>query len=46
MRHGSTLAQWQQFWIIPLVFASVVTVLFLFGFREKQGADVSLGAKT
>ena len=46
MRHGSSLAQWQQFWIIPLIFASIVTVLFLFGFREKQGADISIGAKT
>jgi len=35
MSHGSSLEQWQHFWIIPLVFAAVVTVLFVFGFREK-----------
>jgi nucleoside transporter len=35
MSDGSSLQQWQQFWIIPLLFAAVVTVLFLFGFREK-----------
>ena len=35
MSQGSTLHQWQQFWIIPLLFAAVVTVLFIFGFREK-----------
>jgi MFS family permease len=32
---GSSLEQWQIFWIIPLIFASVVTVMFSFGFREK-----------
>ena len=35
MRHGSSPRQWQHFWSIPLIFAAVVTVLFLFGFREK-----------
>ncbi len=35
MSQGSSLLQWQQFWTIPLVFAAVVTVLFVFGFREK-----------
>jgi nucleoside transporter len=35
MSHGSSLQQWQQFWIIPLLFAAFVTVLFVFGFREK-----------
>jgi hypothetical protein len=30
-----TLAQWQTFWTIPLIFAVVVTVMFAFGFREK-----------
>jgi MFS family permease len=36
MSQGSSLRQWQQFWIIPLLFASIVTLLFLFGFREKS----------
>jgi len=35
MSQGTTLHQWQQFWIIPLVFAAVVTAVFIFGFREK-----------
>jgi nucleoside transporter len=35
MGQGTTLHQWQHFWIIPLLFAAVVTVLFVFGFREK-----------
>jgi nucleoside transporter len=30
------LQQWQIFWIFPLLFAVVVTVLFGFGFREKR----------
>lgn len=32
---GSTLDQWQTFWIFPLVFAIIVTVVFALGFREK-----------
>ncbi|MEP7141433.1 MAG: MFS transporter [Ferruginibacter sp.] len=36
MSDGSSLHQWQQFWIIPLLFATVVTILFVFGFREKM----------
>jgi nucleoside transporter len=36
MGNGSSLQQWQHFWIIPLLFASVVTLLFIFGFREKH----------
>jgi nucleoside transporter len=35
MRNGSTLYQWQAFWIIPLLFAAVVSVLFVFGFRDR-----------
>jgi len=35
MSQGSSLQRWQQFWIIPLLFSSIVTLLFLFGFREK-----------
>jgi nucleoside transporter len=35
--HGSdnpTLEQWQSFWIVPLIFSVVVTVLFAIGFRD------------
>jgi nucleoside transporter len=35
MRHGTSLHQWQLFWIVPLLFAAIVTVLFIFGFKEK-----------
>jgi hypothetical protein len=35
MRQGSSPQQWQHFWLVPLIFSAVVTVLFLFGFREK-----------
>ena len=37
MGNGSSLQQWQHFWIIPLLFAAVVTLLFVFGFREENG---------
>lgn len=33
---SSLLQQWQWFWLFPLVFAVVVTVMFAFGFREKK----------
>jgi len=36
MRNGTTLIQWQHFWFVPLYFAAVVTLLFIFGFREDQ----------
>jgi nucleoside transporter len=36
MRNGSSPLQWQRFWIVPLAFAAVVTILFFFGFREKS----------
>ena len=35
MSNEQTLLQWQSFWIIPLIFAVVVTIMFAFGFREK-----------
>ena len=35
MSEGSTLQRWQQFWTIPLLFSAIVTLLFVFGFREK-----------
>ena len=37
--HGSdnpTLEQWQSFWIVPLVFSVVVTILFAMGFRDTK----------
>jgi nucleoside transporter len=37
--HGSnnpTLEQWQSFWIVPLIFSVVVTILFALGFRETK----------
>jgi nucleoside transporter len=36
MRKSSSLHQWRVFWTIPLLFAAIVTVLFVFGFREKK----------
>jgi nucleoside transporter len=35
MTNSSSLHQWQLFWNIPMLFAAVVTVLFVFGFREE-----------
>ncbi|HTB25040.1 MAG TPA: MFS transporter [Puia sp.] len=35
MADGITLNNWQRFWIIPLLFSAVVSILFIFGFREK-----------
>ena len=32
---NATAAQWQTFWLIPLLFAVVVTLMFAFGFKEK-----------
>jgi nucleoside transporter len=34
--NSSSLLQWQHFWIVPLYFAAVVTMLFVFGFREES----------
>jgi len=39
MRDSSSPVQWQSFWIVPLAFAAVVTILFLFGFREKPANE-------
>jgi nucleoside transporter len=36
MADGITLNNWQHFWTIPLLFAAVVSILFIFGFREKS----------
>jgi nucleoside transporter len=35
MADGISLKNWQHFWTIPLLFSAVVTILFIFGFREK-----------
>jgi len=32
----ATLAQWQTFWIIPLIFSVVVTILFTLGFKDSE----------
>jgi nucleoside transporter len=39
MRNGSSPLQWQRFWIVPLAFSAVVTILFLIGFREKPASE-------
>jgi nucleoside transporter len=36
---AETLQQWQTFWIIPLVFAAIVTLWFLWGFRDEAASD-------
>jgi len=41
MGDTQTLEQWQSFWMIPLVFALVVSIMFTFGFREKVKVDVA-----
>jgi nucleoside transporter len=35
-----TLAQWQTFWTIPLIFAVVVTAMFAFGFRDSAAGGL------
>lgn len=35
MKDNSSLMQWQLFWSVPLLFAAVVSLLFVFGFKEK-----------
>jgi nucleoside transporter len=43
---AASLLQWQLFWIFPLAFALIVTVLFLIGFREDAptGSPITVGA--
>jgi nucleoside transporter len=41
--NGSSLQQWQHFWIVPLYFATIVTLLFIVGFRGET--DVSVKRK-
>lgn len=33
--NDGSASQWQTFWLIPLLFAVVVTIMFLWGFSEK-----------
>jgi MFS family permease len=33
---SASLSQWQTFWLVPLIFSVVVTVLFAFGFKETK----------
>jgi len=35
VKDSNSLANWQQFWMVPLLFSALVTLLFIFGFREK-----------
>jgi nucleoside transporter len=35
----SALEHWRTFWILPLVFAVIVTVMFVAGFREEEPTD-------
>jgi nucleoside transporter len=43
---AASLQQWQLFWIFPLAFAVIVTVMFVIGFREDAptGRPVTVGA--
>jgi Nucleoside H+ symporter len=40
----SALEQWQTFWIMPLVFALIVTAMFVAGFREDVPARQTAAA--
>jgi nucleoside transporter len=41
---ASSLGQWQLFWILPLVFAVVVTAMFVIGFKD-DGRQVASGSQ-
>lgn len=36
MSDGNSLTQWRIFWTIPLLFAAIVTLLFIIGFKENK----------
>jgi nucleoside transporter len=36
MSGDGTLQQWKEFWTIPLLFATIVTVIFVLGFKEDE----------
>ena len=38
---AASLPQWQLFWIFPLVFAIVITTLFVFGFEDEADRPVT-----
>ena len=41
-----SLEQWQMFWMFPLIFAVVVTAMFVIGFRDEvAGAKHGLAAQ-
>lgn len=42
--NSNSLMQWQKFWMIPLFFAAVVSLLFVFGFKEKTNAELQRSA--
>lgn len=35
-----SLEQWQNFWLIPLAFASIVAIVFFVGFNEKNNSEL------
>jgi nucleoside transporter len=41
-----TLRQWQTFWTIPLIFAVIVTIMFILGFtQDKEGKESTVRVK-
>jgi nucleoside transporter len=40
---AASLQQWQLFWVFPLVFAVIVTLMFVIGFREDEPAGSAVG---
>ena len=38
---AASLPQWQIFWIFPLVFAVIVTTLFVVGFEDEAGRPLT-----
>ena len=34
VKDPNSLADWRQFWMVPLLFSALVTLLFIFGFKE------------
>jgi nucleoside transporter len=38
---AATRAEWQLFWLVPLVFAAIVTAVFVAGFREEPPAGTA-----
>jgi hypothetical protein len=38
---SQVLQQWQTFWIVPIIFATIVTIAFVLGSRSKPALTVS-----